>query len=172
MPTNRFRTPGVVRVLLIVLGVFLWPAWLYVIWSGAWLGPVAGVFEAFNRPVEMRILLFCFGSLLAFVALPILYLWAFLPVSGEEDSPPAPTSSTRSVSYPPIAGFCVVLYGAVACTITIRDFAFGTQGIFSVITAITYVVVGCGLIVFSLRATRIDGDRGSGGSDRHGPKTG
>ncbi|MEE2990343.1 MAG: hypothetical protein VX715_06995 [Planctomycetota bacterium] len=81
MKTRRFRSPRMLRVALLPLGLVCWPAWFFLLFYGGILWLVAGLGEFIYRPAEMwpAGLVLSVVSLL-FVFLPSIYLWAYLPI--------------------------------------------------------------------------------------------
>ncbi len=81
MKTRRFRSPRMLRVALLPLGLLFWPAWFFLLFYGGYIWLVAGLGEFIYRPAEMwpAGLVLSVVSLL-FVFLPSIYLWAYLPI--------------------------------------------------------------------------------------------
>ena len=81
MKTRRFRSPRMLRVALLPLGLLCWPAWFFLLFYGGIFLLVGGLGEFIYRPAEMwpAGLVLSVVSLL-FIFLPSIYLWAYLPI--------------------------------------------------------------------------------------------
>ena len=82
MKTRRFRSPRMLRVALLPLGLVFWPAWFFLLFYGGFILLVVGLGEFIHRPAEMwpAGLVLSAVSLL-FIFLPSIYLWAYLPIA-------------------------------------------------------------------------------------------
>ena len=82
MKTRRFRSPRMLRVALLPLGLLCWPAWFFLVFYGGFIWLIVGLGEFIHRPAERwpAGLVLSVVSLL-FVFLPSIDLWAYLPIA-------------------------------------------------------------------------------------------